>query len=120
MSKHTLKVRKVAGAPAVEFTVNKPASVEDPAWLSMVKNGQIDINELAFQSWVIKAQAAYRNAGVEPGEYVYGEKVSRTPAVVMDFTTFSWPKDKALAKEQYESLCRSGVVFINVPENLPF
>ena len=120
MPKHTLKVRKVAGAKAEEFTVEKPSTVEDSKWLAMVSNGQADVNELAFQMWIIKAQHAYRTAGVLPAEYVYGQKVSKTPAVVMDFGAFSWPKDKALAKEQYESLKRSGVIFTNVPEVLPF
>lgn len=119
MSKHTLNVRKVAGAPSEEFTIEKPSSVEDPRWLAMVSNGQADVNELAFQSWVIKAQHAYRTGSITPDQYVYGQKVSRTPAVVMDAATFAWPKDKALAKEQYESLKRNGVIFTNT-DALPF
>lgn len=93
-------------------TVQKPDSIRDPQWKKMIA-GDVEeaLNELAYQNWVIKAQASGRGelpkgkAAVQHkvDTYKYGAKGGAS-APVVDGTGFS--------AEQVAMLKAAGVVVV--------
>lgn len=105
MAQHTFSVKKERGAESQEFSIAAPTSTDSVEWESMISYSspedlQSKISDLALQSWTIKAQAAFRNSGTEPTDYVYGAKVTRARVVV---------EDAGFTPEQIEALKAKGI-----------
>lgn len=92
---HTFKVKLYDDdRTEVELSIEKPESVDDPKWDDLVSKSD-DINELAFQNFIIKLQAGIRGTKSNPNAlteeaaeaykeaYTYGagSRGRRTPEV---------------------------------------
>ena len=81
MARRTFKVSK-RGIDAIEVSADLPENVNDPLWEGIVSNPDEDINDLALQQWVVKAQAGARghlDKGIEAVQrfvdsYKYGAR----------------------------------------------
>lgn len=113
MAKHTFSVKLYDDdRTTVELTVEKPESCDDDRWNDLVSDPASDINELAFQNWVIKSQGRIRGtksnpnaltpeeaeASLEGYKYGAGSGGRRTPEVDAEEGGFT-PEQIAMLKK---------------------
>lgn len=60
MARRSFKVSK-RGVDPIEVSIDLPENLNDPLWNGIVSNPDEDINDLALQQFVVKAQAGARN-----------------------------------------------------------
>lgn len=100
---------KLSNGKRVELTTSRPSTVSDKAWEEKLSGDVEDrINDLAFQNWVIKAQAAIRKAETREeaeailARYQYGAGGSRA-------ATLSAEDAQQFSEEQLAILKAQGV-----------
>lgn len=106
MARRSFKVSK-RGVEAIEVSIDLPENLNDPLWNGIVSNPDEDINDLALQQFVVKAQAGARNhldRGAEAVQrfvdgYKYGARSGGgfTPTISTDDVTAHGFTDEQLA-----------------------